>query len=36
VHEYDELDHDRVYEGIATALRDIPLYVAAVEGYLRR
>lgn len=34
VHEYDELDHDRVFEGIGTALADIPTYLAAIDRHL--
>jgi len=34
VHEYDELDHDRVYDALGTALRDIPMYLAAVDRHL--
>jgi uncharacterized protein YutE (UPF0331/DUF86 family) len=36
VHEYDEIDHRRVFEALTTALVDIPRYVASVETYLQR
>lgn len=34
VHEYDELDHARVFEALARALTDIPAYVGAVQRHL--
>ena len=34
VHEYDELDHRRVFEGLESALRDIPAYLAAIDRYV--
>jgi uncharacterized protein YutE (UPF0331/DUF86 family) len=34
VHEYDELDPDRVFEAIRTALADIPAYLAAIDRHL--
>lgn len=34
VHEYDELDDEKVLEAVATARRDLGEYVAAVEGHL--
>ncbi len=33
-HEYDEIDPQKVYEALHTALRDIPLYLAHVRDYL--
>jgi uncharacterized protein YutE (UPF0331/DUF86 family) len=36
VHEYEALDHARVFEALSSALTDIPVYVAAVERYLSR
>jgi uncharacterized protein YutE (UPF0331/DUF86 family) len=36
VHEYNEIDHDRVYEALGTALSDIPVYIAAVDDFLTR
>lgn len=34
VHEYDEIDHQRVFEALAAALSDIPAYLAAVMRFL--
>jgi uncharacterized protein YutE (UPF0331/DUF86 family) len=34
VHEYDEIDPVRVYEGLQAAVRDIPVYLEAVEKRL--
>ena len=36
VHEYDELDHQRIFEALTSALTDIPAYAAGVEAYLQR
>ena len=36
VHEYDALDHRRVFEALSAALTDIPAYIAAVDRYLSR
>lgn len=36
VHEYDELDHRRVFEALTAALSDIPRYVSSVEAYVHR
>ncbi len=36
VHEYNETDPARVYEGLQAAVRDIPLYLAHIHQYLRR
>lgn len=36
VHEYDELDPQRVFAALESALRDIPVYLAGVESYLER
>lgn len=33
VHEYDTLDHDRVYEAVARALHDVPVYLRAVRQF---
>jgi uncharacterized protein YutE (UPF0331/DUF86 family) len=33
-HEYDEIDHDRVHEGLATAARNIPVYLKHVDAFL--
>ncbi len=35
VHAYDDLDPIRVHEALQTALADVPLYIAAVRGFLR-
>jgi len=34
VHEYDQLDHDRVFEALSAALHDVPEYLASVNRYL--
>ena len=34
VHEYDELDHARVFEALGRALIDIPAYLGAVQRHL--
>ncbi len=34
VHEYDEVDPRRVFEGLEAALRDVPVYLARVNAYL--
>ena len=36
VHEYDEIDERKVYEGLQSALRDIPKYLQAVNGFVER
>ena len=36
VHEYDALDHAKILAAIATAQRDVPLYVAAILATLKR
>jgi uncharacterized protein YutE (UPF0331/DUF86 family) len=36
VHEYEVLDHTRVFAALSSALTDIPAYIAAVERYLSR
>ena len=35
VHEYDEIDPRRVYEGLVAAVRDIPEYLRHVHDYLQ-
>ena len=35
VHEYDEIDPARVWEGLQAAVRDIPEYLRRVDEYLR-
>jgi uncharacterized protein YutE (UPF0331/DUF86 family) len=35
VHEYDEIDPDRVYDGLQAAVRDVPEYLRHVDGYLK-
>ena len=35
VHEYNEIDPARVYEGLQAAVRDIPQYLAHVQQYLQ-
>ena len=34
VHEYDEIDPRRVYEGLRAAVRDIPEYLRRIQEYL--
>ena len=34
VHEYDEIDHQRVFEAVGSAIVDIPAYLAAVMRFL--
>jgi uncharacterized protein YutE (UPF0331/DUF86 family) len=34
VHDYDELDADRMFEAIGTALADIPAYLAAIDRHV--
>ncbi len=34
VHEYDDVDPRRVFEGLESALRDVPVYVSRVNAYL--
>lgn len=36
VHEYDEIDPRRVYEGLQAAVRDIPEYLRLVHEHLER
>ena len=36
VHEYDEIDPRRVYEGLQAAVRDIPPYLAHIHQCLQR
>jgi len=34
VHEYDEIDHQRVFDALTVAIVDIPAYLAAVTRFL--
>jgi uncharacterized protein YutE (UPF0331/DUF86 family) len=36
VHEYDEIDPERVYAGLQAAVRDVPQYLRHIERYLQR
>ena len=36
VHEYDDLDPSKVFEALQSAMRDVPLYLAQVNDFLRR
>jgi uncharacterized protein YutE (UPF0331/DUF86 family) len=36
VHEYDEIDHRRIFEALTMALADIPSYVGQVQAYVER
>jgi len=36
VHEYDEIDPERVYQGLQAAVRDVPEYLRHVQGYLKK
>lgn len=35
VHEYDEIEPRKVYEGLQAAVRDIPQYLAYIHQYLQ-
>ena len=36
VHEYDEIDPERVYAGLQAAVRDVPAYLRHVELYVKK
>ena len=36
VHEYDEVDPQRVHEALTTAVRDVALYLRAVQDHVKR
>jgi len=36
VHEYDEVDPERVYAGMQSAVRDVPEYLRHVDAYVNR
>jgi len=36
VHEYDEIDPERVYAGLQAAVRDVPDYLRDIERYLKQ
>lgn len=36
VHEYEEIDPERVYAGMQAAVRDVPEYLRSVDAYLSR
>ena len=36
VHEYDDVDPQRVHEALATAMRDVATYLRAVQDYVKR
>jgi uncharacterized protein YutE (UPF0331/DUF86 family) len=36
VHEYDELDQEKIFAALATALEHVPVYVRDVEQHLTR
>ncbi len=36
VHEYDEIDPRKLYEGLQAAVRDIPQYLTHIHQYLQR
>jgi len=36
VHEYDEIDERKVYEGLQFALRDIPKYLQAINAFVKK
>jgi uncharacterized protein YutE (UPF0331/DUF86 family) len=36
VHEYDEIDPERVYAGLQAAVRDVPDYLRHVEQYVKK
>ena len=33
-HEYDDIDHAKVHEGLRAATRDVPQYLRHVQSYL--
>ena len=35
VHDYDDIDADKVYDGLEAALTDVPTYVARVNDFLK-
>jgi uncharacterized protein YutE (UPF0331/DUF86 family) len=36
VHDYDDVDADKVYDGLEAALADVPTYVARVNDFLKQ
>jgi uncharacterized protein YutE (UPF0331/DUF86 family) len=36
VHEYDELDPQKVFDGLGEALRDVPIYLARINEHAKR
>ncbi len=36
VHEYDDVDPNKVHEALSAAIQDVPAYLRAVEAYVQR
>lgn len=36
VHEYDEIDEEKIYEGIMMAIKDIPEYLNAIYKFIQK
>jgi uncharacterized protein YutE (UPF0331/DUF86 family) len=36
VHEYDEVDPNKVHEALSTAIQEVPAYLRAVEAYVQK
>jgi uncharacterized protein YutE (UPF0331/DUF86 family) len=36
VHEYDDVDPQKVHDALQTALHDVPTYLRAVDDYVKR
>lgn len=36
IHEYDEIDADRIYEAVRTAVQDVPEYLRSVDAWVRK
>jgi len=36
VHEYDELEPSKVHEALRSAMRDLPIYLRAIDSYVQR
>jgi uncharacterized protein YutE (UPF0331/DUF86 family) len=34
VHEYDEIDEEKVYEGLLIAMKDIPRYLQSIQSFI--
>jgi hypothetical protein len=36
VHEYEEVEPSKVHEALRSAVRDLPVYLSAVDAYVQR